>query len=366
MSKLKRGSDRPETTRRRPLYIAAACAVLWLMPVGAGAQQADMGSLVPLPATPEPGAQVQVQTDAPAGMGAPSLDAEDHSAHSGMADLPDLPDAATPEASGDAMSNSTIVYEPGIAPTSDMAPDMAPDAASEVAPDAAPTTALAPPGPLGQALTFLQRGGPAIWSITLLSVVALALILWKVWRLAMTGAWTGGRRAQRAVALWAEGREQDALDHLEGRRTCRAILVRTAMAARRDGTLDDVGARAETERVARGLIAAARGGLRPLELIATIAPLLGLLGTVMGMIAAFQALQEAGSRADPAILAGGIWEALLTTAAGMAVAIPASMALTWFESVVDRLRQEMEDAATRIFLRPVAQDAKHSHARAAE
>ena len=72
------------------------------------------------------------------------------------------------------------------------------------------------------------------------------------------------------------------------------------------------------------------------------------------MIAAFQALQEAGSRADPAALAGGIWEALLTPAAGMAVAIPAGVTLTWFESVADRLRHEMEDAATRIFLRPVA------------
>jgi len=103
--------------------------------------------------------------------------------------------------------------------------------------------------------------------------------------------------------------------------------------------------------VARALLAEARAGLRPLELIATIAPLIGLLGTVLGMIEAFQALQETGSRADPAALAGGIWEALLTTAAGMAVAIPASMALTWFESVADRVQADMEDAATRIFTR---------------
>ncbi|MFN3722288.1 MAG: MotA/TolQ/ExbB proton channel family protein, partial [Paracoccaceae bacterium] len=105
---------------------------------------------------------------------------------------------------------------------------------------------------------------------------------------------------------------------------------------------------AETARVARSLLARARAGLRGLELAATIGPLLGLLGTVTGMIAAFQALQEAGSRADPAALAGGIWEALLTTAAGMAVAIPASIALAWFDSVVDALRHDMEDAATRI------------------
>jgi hypothetical protein len=81
----------------------------------------------------------------------------------------------------------------------------------------------------------------------------------------------------------------------------------------------------------------ARSGLRALELASTIGLLLGLLGTVTGMIAAFQALQEAGARADPATLAGGIWEALLTTAAGMAVAIPAQIALAWFEGVVDRL-----------------------------
>lgn len=225
-----------------------------------------------------------------------------------------------------------------------------------------PVSSTAAQGPMGPALTFLERGGPAIWAITLLSVVALALILWKIWRLALTGAWTGGRRCQKAVLMWSQGREREALYHLQGRRTCRAFLARTAMVARLDDTLDDAGARAETERVARMLIAQARAGLRPLELISTIAPLLGLLGTVMGMIAAFQALQGAGSRADPAILAGGIWEALLTTAAGMAVAIPASMALTWFESVVDRLRQEMEDAATRIFLRPLIQDTAEGHA----
>lgn len=213
---------------------------------------------------------------------------------------------------------------------------------------------------------FIVLGGPAIWAIAAVSVVALALILWKVWRLAIMGAWIGGGHARRAVELWAQGDEDRALAQLQGRRTCRAVLIRAAMEARRDPTLDADAAQAETERVARNLLAKARGGLRPLELIATIAPLLGLLGTVLGMIAAFQALQAAGSRADPAILAGGIWEALLTTAAGMAVAIPASMALTWFESVVDRLRLEMEDFATRIFLRPVQGEDGAVMARVAE
>ena len=209
-------------------------------------------------------------------------------------------------------------------------------------------------GPLARINEFLGLGGPAIAAIALLSVVALALILWKTWRLVVLGAWNGGPRFRQAVNLWAEGQQDEALELLKGRGTIRARLARAAMQARRDPSLDDSAAQAETGRVAQDLLAQAHSGLRPLELIATIAPLLGLLGTVLGMIAAFQALQEAGSRADPAALAGGIWEALLTTAAGMAVAIPASVALTWFDSVVDRLRHDMEDAATRIFLRPLS------------
>lgn len=109
-------------------------------------------------------------------------------------------------------------------------------------------------------------------------------------------------------------------------------------------------AREETMRVAKREIASAQTGLGALELISTIAPLLGLLGTVLGMITAFQALQAAGTKADPALLAGGILEALLTTAAGMAVAIPASAALTWFEAVIERVRRDVEDSATRLFV----------------
>ena len=67
-------------------------------------------------------------------------------------------------------------------------------------------------------------------------------------------------------------------------------------------------------------------------------------------VAMVEALQEAGTRADPATLAGGIWEALLTTAAGMAVAIPAQIALTWFDAVLARVRHDMEDCATRVFV----------------
>ncbi len=199
-------------------------------------------------------------------------------------------------------------------------------------------------------IAFLERGGPVLWLIAALSVLTMALILWKLWQLARLGAWSGAATTA-ALESWAQGDADAARAKLQGRRSIRARMALAAMTARHDPALTEAQAREETTAHARIDLAHARSGLRALELIATTAPLLGLLGTVVGMIDAFQALQEAGSRADPAALAGGIWEALLTTAAGMAVAIPAGVALTWFESIAARLQGDMETAATRVFTR---------------
>jgi biopolymer transport protein ExbB len=80
------------------------------------------------------------------------------------------------------------------------------------------------------------------------------------------------------------------------------------------------------------------------SVIAQMAPLLGLFGTVLGMIDAFQALQEAGDQVDPTVLAGGIWVALMTTAVGLAVAMPTSLILTWLESRVAAERIATDEA----------------------
>ena len=202
---------------------------------------------------------------------------------------------------------------------------------------------------LGNVTEFLDRGGPALWAIGALSVFTLALILWKVWHLFRLGAWRSAH-AERAVAFWQAGQGDAALEVLAARTGLRARITRAAIktSLARDGET----AREECARVARACLAEARVGLRPLDLIITIAPLLGLLGTVLGMIEAFQALQDSGARADPSALAGGIWQALLTTAAGMGVAIPAALALSWFDSVSDRIAHDFEDIATRLFIVP--------------
>lgn len=196
---------------------------------------------------------------------------------------------------------------------------------------------------------LIRDGGWTMWLIAALSVITLAIVLWRLLALWRLGVW-GGRHARRALQLWSAGRTAEAMAAVRGRSSARARVAQAAIGTALDPRFDEAAAREETARVARGTLYCAREGLRALELIATIAPLLGLLGTVLGMIAAFQVLQSSGNQADPAALAGGIWVALLTTAAGMAVAIPAGVALSWFESIADRLQADLEDLATRIFV----------------
>lgn len=194
-------------------------------------------------------------------------------------------------------------------------------------------------------MPLLERGGPVIWAIAALSLFTLTLILWKTLRLARLGVWGGASARDMVEQFRTTGRVPDATGS-----GLRARVALHAIQTVRDPVLDGSEAREETERFARRLLTEARAGLRALDVIATVAPLLGLLGTVLGMIDAFQAFQTSGTRADPSALAGGIWEALLTTAAGMAVAIPAALALAWFESLIDSVAADMEDLSTRVFL----------------
>lgn len=195
----------------------------------------------------------------------------------------------------------------------------------------------------------IATGGPVMAAIACLSVIVVALTLWKIWRMILGRAWSRAK-AERALVLWQAGAGTHALAVARAAKGPRARTVEAAFAATMSLAPED--ARAETARIAKRQLGAARSGLRLFELIAVIAPLLGLLGTVLGMIAAFQALQSAGGAADPATLAGGIWQALATTAAGMIVAIPASIALSLFEGAADRLRRDLEDLGTRALQPP--------------
>ncbi len=82
--------------------------------------------------------------------------------------------------------------------------------------------------------------------------------------------------------------------------------------------------------------------------VAAVAPLLGFLGTVTGMIRAFMQVQLHGGNVDASVLAGGIWEALITTAAGLSVGIPALIFYNWLQGKVERFVFEMSESSTEL------------------
>src|SRR5690606_18473650 len=126
------------------------------------------------------------------------------------------------------------------------------------------------------------------------------------------------------------------------------VLVR-AINGRSRRDLSEALVREEVVRYGGDLLEALRGWFRPLEVIASLAPLLGLFGPVLGMMSAFPQLEQAGSQVNPATLSGGIWEALLTTAVGLAVAMPVIVLLNWLGRRVDCLAHEMDSLVTQVF-----------------
>lgn len=181
---------------------------------------------------------------------------------------------------------------------------------------------------------FLVLGGPVVWILFLFSVFALTIILAKLAQLWLLRD-RSGAAIDQAIAHFGHGERSQALLLIQGRKGSRACLVGQAIALIESGRLDQETLRQELLRQARLRISALADYLRPLEVMATLAPLLGLLGTVLGMIEAFQAMEAAGSQVNPSVLSGGIWKALLTTAVGLAVAIPVSLAHSWFERRVE-------------------------------
>lgn len=193
---------------------------------------------------------------------------------------------------------------------------------------------------------ILIDGGPIVWLLIALSFVSLALIAAKVVQL--RGVTGGTMRRDGAFALWKEGDKVGARAAVaDGAAPADRLLVHamSGLASRTPrAVLDD-----DLEWRGNAEIADMSSSLRALELIAMVSPLLGLLGTVLGMIQAFQELALAEGAANAALLAAGIWQALLTTAAGLIVAIPAAVAAGLLGARVERAGLAMETAIGRLY-----------------
>ncbi len=202
-------------------------------------------------------------------------------------------------------------------------------------------------GTLHAMLETLQAGGPVVGLLIAMSVVALAIVLAKLWQFRVMRLSEVDVIGQ-AATFWQAGRNADAISLLHATRGPVATVVMRAMNGMRQG-MPGANVREEVTRHCADALVELRSWLRPLEVIATLSPLLGLFGTVLGMIEAFRQLEAAGNQVNPAILSGGIWVALLTTAVGLAVAIPAVAALNWLERRVERQAEALDSIIARLF-----------------
>jgi biopolymer transport protein ExbB len=230
-----------------------------------------------------------------------------------------------------------------------------PSGALEAVPEAEFGAGLLEPALLDRARDFLAAGGPVVWILLACSVVALAIVLIKLWQ--FQAARLGDRaRSREAISLLRQGRDDEALDRVAHCVNPVARVLAQAIRGRRRRDLPEAVVREEVMRSGAEILEKLRSHLTALEVIGGVAPLLGLFGTVLGMIEAFRKLAEAGNQVNPAILSGGIWEALLTTAVGLAVAIPVVVLCNWFERRVERVAHEMESLVTQVFTQDLSQD----------
>jgi biopolymer transport protein ExbB len=201
---------------------------------------------------------------------------------------------------------------------------------------------------VSELFSLVSAGGPVAIVLIILSVVATALTLVKVWQFFTSGVGQH-RNIASAISDWTNGKRDEALQSLQGRSSPATRVLKHAMAnASHFGKSLDA-AREDVMRTAQEELRDMRRYLRGIEVIAQSAPLLGLLGTVVGMIQVFSQLEAAGSAVDPSRLAGGIWTALLATALGLAIAIVFSIVGAWLEGRVDNERSVMETTLSGYF-----------------
>ncbi len=194
---------------------------------------------------------------------------------------------------------------------------------------------------------FLVVGGPVLWVLLAVSVAGMAIVMVKIWQFARQRPETCPD-VDVALRQWCTGDRGQARDALNAEHPVSAVVA-LSMKELLKGT-DDEMVRQEVDRLATIHLNRLRALLPALDGIGTLSPLLGLLGTVLGMIVAFQQMEVAGAQVDPSTLSSGIWQALLTTAVGLGIAIPAIAVHNWMERKVERVAMRMNDAVTQVLL----------------
>lgn len=192
---------------------------------------------------------------------------------------------------------------------------------------------------------LMQKGGPMVYIIVLLSVIAVAVTLERIYNLARARV-DSNKFMDSIMAVLKRNKIIEAIELCNKTPGPIAHIIKAGI-LKHDRSKPEI--KEAVEEAAQLEIPRMEKNIPILATIAHIAPLLGLLGTVMGMIKSFQVIQEKALSAapvNPGDLAGGISEALLATVAGLVVAIPAYVAYNYLVSRVNSLVYDMERSAT--------------------
>lgn len=192
--------------------------------------------------------------------------------------------------------------------------------------------------------SVFARGGPVMWLLVLLGLVAAVIFIERALFL---------HRAQIRSTEFLNGiknllqkdRLMEALTLCEESPGPVAKLVKSGLRHAGD---DELAMRFAVQEAALAELPVLERRISALAAIGQIAPLFGLLGTLLGMIKTFWLFNQGGNYATPAVLAGGMWEALLTSAAGLVVAIPAHLGRHFLAGRVRALVQDMEWAGNEL------------------
>lgn len=193
-------------------------------------------------------------------------------------------------------------------------------------------------------LQVLSKGGPIVWIIGILSIVGIAVVIERLMVL-RSAKLNVEQFLAKVRALIEQGNIKEALALATTTEGPIASIVKVGLehfGEPRESVKTSIEEQAKLEiyRLEKNLVL--------LATVAGISPLLGFLGTVTGMIRAFMAVQALGGSVDASVLAGGIWEALVTTAAGLTVGIPAYFFYNYIVGRVQEVVFNMEKSALEL------------------
>lgn len=195
-------------------------------------------------------------------------------------------------------------------------------------------------------LHYLEVGGPILWVLVIISIGAFAVVLERIVFFAVNEKNVGSNFKDEILSLVANKKLDEAIALCDTKKSCVASAVKKFLQKAPKG-IDVQDYEFILKEVTNQEISPYERRLNLLASIISISPMLGLLGTVTGMIRAFTNISKYGA-GDAAIVADGIAEALLTTAAGLMIAIPVIVVYNYLNRRLEKMENEIDDVVTNI------------------